>query len=535
MTARERALPIIDTMPSRAWLWAIGLGLVAALGFAPLGLWPLALLAMGLQAVLVARTRNWKQALWLGWLFGWAHFTLGNSWIATAFTHQAAMPAVLGWVAVPLLAIYLAVYPALAALGARLIVKNGPGWAFALVFAGAWVVTEWLRSWVFTGYAWNPFAMALLGPLDRPGLAALSPLMGTYALSGVAVLLGTALVLLAAERRWRVGALVALLLAVGMYWPASAPREGSLAVTVVQPNFSQPEINDPRFFEPSFRKLAALSPRADSQQAGEPRLVLWPESGMADYLRTGYPQRYYDRTTAMGNPLFARRRLGAAAGENSVLLTGATDLEIGTDESGIERALGARVAITALSSDGEMLASYYKAHLVPYGEYLPMRELLEPLGLSRLVEGAIDFWPGPGPRTIDLGEYGQAGMQLCYEIVFSGQVVDRDRRPDYIFNPSNDGWFGVAGPPQHLAQARMRAIEEGLPVIRSTVNGISAVVDARGVVREHLPTGVSGRIDTVVPPAAAPTLFSRIGNGLSLFWAALLLAAGVVAMRRKAR
>ena len=138
-------------------------------------------------------------------------------------------------------------------------------------------------------------------------------------------------------------------------------------------------------------------------------------------------------------------------------------------------------SVTALDSTGAIRGSYAKAHLVPYGEYLPMREILEPLGLSRLVAGSIDFLAGPGPRTLDFGPYGKAGFQICYEIIFSGQVADRANRPDYLFNPTNDGWFGSWGPPQHLAQARMRAIEEGLPVLRATTTGISAVIDADGV------------------------------------------------------
>jgi len=521
-------------MPPRAWLWALALGLLSAAGFEPLGLWPIALVAAGLFVLLIARSESGRQAVWLGWLFGWAQFSFGNSWIATAFTYQAQMPAVLGWLAVPLLAIYLAVYPALAALAAHMIARHGSRWAFALVFAAAWVVTEWLRSWVFTGYAWNPFAMVLLGPFDRPGLAALSPLMGTYALSGVAMLLSAGLALLASERRWRVALLVAALIAAGMYWPAPVQREGELSVTIVQPDIQQETLNDPRAFETNFRKLARHSLPLDTQET-RPRIVLWPESGMVDYLREGYPQHYYDRTTALGSPIFARRRLGQSVGEGSVLLTGAVDLEIGEDKDGVVRALGARNAVTAVSADGELLGGYAKAHLVPYGEYLPLRDWLEPLGVSRLVAGNIDFWPGPGPQTLDLGEYGKAGMQICYEIVFSGQVTDRANRPDYIFNPSNDGWFGAFGPPQHLAQARMRAIEEGLPVLRATTTGISAVIDARGVVRQHLGQHVEGRIDAIVPPAAPPTLFAQLGNLLALIWATIFLLTGVVAMRRAAR
>lgn len=525
-----RSLPVLDYAPRRPWLWALGLGLISATGFEPLGLWPLALLAMGLFVLLLVRSSGWQHAACLGWLFGWTHFTFSNNWIATAFTYQSEMPAALGWAAVPLLAIYLAIYPALAALAARAVVKERQGWALALLFAGVFVVTEWLRSWVFTGYAWNPFAMVLLGPFDRPGLAALAPVMGTYALSGVAIVLAAAVALLLAERRYRVALLVAALLAAGMYWPAGEAREGSLQVTLVQPNIRQELIADPRQYEGNFRKLAELSTRPEGEN--EPRLVLWPESGMADYLRDGYPQRYYDATTALGDPAYARRRLGAAVGPGSVLLTGAVDLEIGEDENGYVRALGARNAITALANNGEILGGYAKAHLVPYGEYLPMRGLLEPLGLSRLVAGSIDFWPGPGPETLDLGAHGKVGMQVCYEIIFAGQVVERGDRPDFIFNASSEGWFGAFGPPQFVAQGRLRAIEEGLPMLRATTTGISAVIDVRGVVREHLPSHVAGRIDTVVPPAAPPTLFARMGNMLSLIWALVILALGIVAMRR---
>src|SRR5688500_12524857 len=142
---------------------------------------------MAAFAALIAETPDAKRAAWLGWLFGVGHFTFGNNWIATAFTHQAEMPAVLGWAAVPLLALYLAVYPAIAALGARALAGRNLSFAFAFALAGCWTVSEMLRAKVFTGYAWNPLAMVLLGPFDRPGLAALSPWLGTYALSGLAV------------------------------------------------------------------------------------------------------------------------------------------------------------------------------------------------------------------------------------------------------------------------------------------------------------------------------------------------------------
>src|SRR5690606_19067184 len=219
---------------------------------------------------------------------------------------------------------------------------------------------------------------------------------------------------------------------------------------------------------------------------------------------------FYLSRTAFGDPDLARQRIGRIIGPGSLLLTGAVDLEFDG-----ETVTGAYNAVTAIDAEGDIRGGYAKAHLVPYGEYLPMRSLLEPIGLSRLVPGAIDFIPGPGPRTLDLGALGKAGIQICYEIVFSGEVVHRSARPDYIFNPSNDGWFGPFGPPQHLAQARMRAIEEGLPVLRATTTGISAVIDARGVVRDHLPTDEAGRIDGLVPPALPPTVFARLGNLLA--------------------
>jgi apolipoprotein N-acyltransferase len=258
--------------------------------------------------------------------------------------------------------------------------------------------------------------------------------------------------------------------------------------------------------------------------------VLWPESGVPDYLRDGYPPFLYYETTVGGDPVLARHRIGRVIGPGSLLLTGAIDLEFKG-----RRPIAARNVISPLTPDGRILGGYAKAHLVPYGEYLPMRWLLEPLGASRLVAGTLDFWPGPGPRTIDFGPWGKAGMQICYEIVFSGEVADRAHRPDYIFNPSNDGWFGAWGPPQHLAQARMRAIEEGLPVLRSTTTGISAVIDADGIVRQFVARHVAGRLDGTVPPAHTPTLFARVGNMLPLGWAVFLLVLSVIALRRARR
>ncbi|WP_284123686.1 apolipoprotein N-acyltransferase [Parerythrobacter aestuarii] len=523
-------VPQLDRLFERAPLSAsLLLGAIAALGFPPLKLWPLALLAMGLAVVLISRSADWKAALLRGWLFGVAHFTVTNFWIATAFTHQSEMPAFLGWVAVPLLSLYLAVYPALAAVGSHLLVPSPQGSpAFLLAFAGMWTVTEWMRGWMFTGFAWGPFSLALLGPDHTPGLAVVLPWFGTYALSGVAIVVSGALVWWLSTRAWAKALLLAAIATAGMYLPSGSEGEGSQRFVIAQPDFDQQDITDPNLYERSFVTIADLSQRREND-VGK-RIVLWPESGLPDYLRDGYPQRYYSATTAGGDPAYARSRIASVIGPDSILLTGATDLVIEND-----RAVGAYNVVTALDENGAIVGSYRKAHLVPYGEYLPIRSVLEPLGLSRLVAGSIDFFEGPGPQTLELGAFGRVGMQICYEIVFSGQVVDRGKRPDFIFNPSNDGWFGRWGPPQQFGQARMRALEEGLPVIRATTTGISGVIDADGVVRHSLGQRMEGRIDGAIPPAKPATLFARFGNAVALIWAMLLLVASLVAMRLQQR
>jgi apolipoprotein N-acyltransferase len=162
-----------------------------------------------------------------------------------------------------------------------------------------------------------------------------------------------------------------------------------------------------------------------------------------------------------------------------------------------------------------------------------MRPVLSAIGLSRLAPGDIDFDSGPGPETVSLPGWGKVGFQICYEIIFSGNVVDRRNRPDFIFNPSNDAWFGRWGPPQHLAQARLRAAEEGIPVIRATPTGISAVVDAHGLIVRSLPWRQVGVIDAMLPAPTSPTLFARFGNVIPLLLGFLLMISGIVLGRTR--
>ncbi len=503
-------------------------GGLSATGFAPLNLWPLALLMLALWMATVMQAQSRKAAFLAGWMFGVGHFAVGLNWIATAFTFQAAMPEWLGYVAVILLSLYLAVFPALAAWVAGWIGKDRP-WIFILTLAGIWIITEWLRSWLFSGFIWNPLA-ALLPASFWAG----SAYVGTYGLAAIAIMIaGLVLQLVSAVggRQWRRTTVMAfsVLLLFGMatvVTPGAPTDNGDpegFPITVVQPNIGQQDKWKAGYEEQNLAKLAELTLREDEG----PRILFWPEAAIPDYLETGYPARYYYGRP----PQLVRQQLTALMKPGDVLVLGALKLEFDEAEG---RAVGARNSVFAMDAQGELLGRYDKAHLVPYGEYLPMRPLLSAIGLSRLVPGDFDFWPGPGPLSLDLGAFGKAGLQVCYEIIFSGQVVDGDDRPDFIFNPSNDAWFGAWGPPQHLAQARLRAIEEGLPVIRSTPTGISALIDADGRIVDSVPMGQAGRIDARLPHPKPPTLFARRGQILPL-GLALILLLSAIAIRARAR
>ncbi|HMO77477.1 MAG TPA: apolipoprotein N-acyltransferase, partial [Sphingopyxis sp.] len=366
---------------------ALLLGLVSATGFAPLHLWPLTLLALAGWMTLVARSPGGRRALGTGWAFGVGHFTLGLNWIATAFTYQAAMPAWLGWIAVVLLSLYLAVYPALAAWGAWLLIppRNGEGdhpedggggvppdaaldrappppaspvplpvpgrisLSFILAFAALWTITEWLRSWVFTGFAWNPL-IASWPDLTRivvPYVDVLT-LVGSYGAGALIILaagffvpLIVDLLFTGPEEReaarqakldedMRGAPLVspphlrniaimavygAILLGLAHFSNGrTQTTRSSIPITVVQPNVGQQDKWEGGKAAANFDKLARLTtPKADA-----PRLVLWPEAAVPDYLETGYPLYYYDRS-----PAEARARIASLLNPDDVILLGA--------------------------------------------------------------------------------------------------------------------------------------------------------------------------------------------------------------------
>ena len=543
----QRAFKFLNNHPY--WFAATAGGL-SALGFEPWGLWPLTLICFALLIWLTAQAAGKKRALLTGWLFGIGHFSIGLQWIAVSFTYQAAMPPWLGYISVVLLSLYLAIYPALAALGAWWIGKlagrkQGISLPYILAFAGFWIITEWLRSWVFTGFAWNSLGVVLIGGAFYE-IGIVSPLatwLGTYGLSGVLALFAGLIArgfskqldwgsLTAKQQLFEQGKVATVLFAaIAIFYFVDGPEQPSppmseTNITIVQPNVTQEERNDPLMENSNVAKLVRQSGRLPGQTG--PRLLLWPESALPYYLEGGYPFRYYQNQPGE-SAVATRMAVSELLGADDILITGNDRLVI--DDGQLA---AAHNSVAAMDAKGDILGWYDKAHLVPYGEYLALRWLLEPLGAARLVPGDVDFWAGPGASTLKLGDgIPAAGIQICYEIIFSGQVVDRANRPDFIFNPSNDAWFGDIGPPQHLAQARLRAIEEGLPVIRSTPTGISAIIAPDGRIVQSLPLGKAGRIDARLPAAYPPTLFARYGNILPIFFALLLIGFALFLVARQ--
>jgi apolipoprotein N-acyltransferase len=496
-------------------LLALAAGAASAFAFAPYDLWPLALLGIAALIALIDKAPNARTAFWRGWLFGTGHFALGLTWIATAFTFQAKMPAMLGWVAVLLLAMFLALYIGLAALLTHRLARTMVGRTFVL--AAAWMLAEWLRGWVLSGFAWNPLGAATL---PVAGLGQGAAIGGALGLSGIIVLAGGGLWAMvaprAAPRQRAVGAglfAVITVAALAGTPPDARPAPNGPPIFVVQPNIGQDVKYAPGADEAHLQTYLDMTRRA--LVGGDmPAIVLWSESSVFGLVEED-PE--------------LRARLAEVLGPGDLLLFGGV--------AAIRDAAGNLTALTnslfVIDAAGVLQGRYDKAHLVPLGEYVPARSLMEAIGLARLTPGDIDFQPGPGPKTLALPGMPSVGVQICYEIIFGGAVVDGANRPAWLANISNDAWFGPSGPPQHLAQTRLRAIEEGLPVARATPTGISAIIDARGRVVSSVAQGVADTASAPLPAARSPTPFARWGHLTSLAWGLLLLAAGLVLDRRQ--
>jgi len=482
-------------------------GVLCALGFEPFHLWPAPLLACAWLIQQTHSAASLRTAVWRGWLFGLGQFLFSLDWIAEAFTHQAKMPVWLGYAGELLVSLYLAIYPAIAC-GLAWWAGRRARLAFVLYFATAWLLSELLRATVLTGFPWNPLGVAWL-PLPR--LAAAGSWVGAYGLSAMVILgAGAGWMILHGERRGASVATLSVFVVPLLAWTSRVPAAHpsgphAIFIRVEQPNISQDEMTDPQQEGRNARLYASLS----GVPGPIPRLLLWPEGAANGYLQIEDEKRL---------------ALGKLLGPRDVLLIGGESAEPGPGDEWTYFN-----SVFALDHNSHLLWHYDKSHLVPFGEYLPWRPVLSRMGLSRLVAGEGDFSTGPGPRTLQLPGFGRVGVQICYEIIFSGHVVDRAHRPDFIFNPSDDAWFGPSGPPQHLAQARLRAIEEGLPVVRATPTGISAVIDSTGALVATVAAHKAGAIAMMVPLASEPTPFARLGLSASAMFGAVLCVLAVLA------
>ena len=364
------------------FLLALFAGAASAFAFQPFALWPLMILALAGLCELVVRATSLRGALLIGWGFGVGQFCIGLNWIATAFTFQAAMPAWLGWIAVVALSLYLAIYPMLAAgLAWRFGHKNKL--ALVLALAGSWAVTEWLRATMFTGFAWNPIGVTLLDTLPLNA----SAYIGTYGLSMLVVLAAGSIWLLV-QRQWWGGAAigVALLAAHFLPQPTVDPDKAAVLkpIRIVQPNIGQHLKWMPGFEEIAATKLNKLSSLRDQRQ----ELIFWPEAAVTQPLSDNRP----GAATYIAEEREATTR---EVGAEDLLLTGGLAFR-STDQRSVD---GAANSVFVLGPGGTFVGRYDKAHLVPYGEYLPFRPVLSAIGLSRLAPGDIDFQAGPARRA----------------------------------------------------------------------------------------------------------------------------------------
>jgi apolipoprotein N-acyltransferase len=498
-------------------------GVAAALGLPPLGGWPLAAIGFSLFLFLLAQRQRF--GMWgsfgLGWLFGLGYFGFAFHWIAFAFLIEAEtylwmMPFMLG-----ILAGGMALYWGLAAALARRLCADGL--SLALGFSGLLAVAEWLRGHLFTGFPW---AVPGLIAETMGGLAQIAAVVGMTGLTLAIVLWSSLAYVLLADHarggRW-MALMLAALLPFAWTWgelrlaAASDDMVPGIAFRIVQPNVPQEqkwrEDNARAIFEDLLRLSAAPTIERPQGVAGVTHLV-WPESAVPFLI---------DESEV------ARAELAPLLGGRTALITGAIRLDRSAQpEPAVYN------SIVVFDGKAEPVARYDKWRLVPGGEFLPLGWLLEPLGFRRVVETPGDFRAGTGPQTIALPGGITAAMLICYEAIFPGGLLGDGPRPSALINVTNDGWFGRSvGPYQHLAQARLRAIEQGLPVIRAANTGISAVIDSHGRRLRLLPLMQTGVLDSGLPVALASTPYGRWGDGLMLLLVVASLASAL-ALRRPA-
>jgi len=492
----------------RRWLIAFAAGAFSALAMAPLNAWPVLFLTLPTLVWLIdgAGAGHWRGvsgAAATGWWFGFGYFLAGLYWVGFAFLVDAPT---FGWllpIAVIGLPAGLAIFTAFGVAAARLLWTRGATRILAL--GVALTTAEWLRGHVLTGFPWNTFGYALTSPL---ALAQSASVVGIWALTFIAVVVFAAPATLADDRvenrlRWLPLALGLIVLAgMGAFGALRLARTPTRLVDGVHLRIMQPNLQqDVRFNYAAKRQVMDryinLSERpstAESSGAGGMTHMIWPESAFPFFLA-----REPDALAQIAQLL----RGGA------VLITGAVRLAepVTPSDAGVYN------SIYVIDHDGSLDSFYDKTHLVPFGEYLPFQHFLESLGLQQLTKQRGGFLAGDRRRLIAVSGAPQALPLICYEIIFPGEVMPKGPRPGWIINVTNDGWFGISsGPYQHFQQARVRAIEEGLPLVRAANTGISAVVDPVGRIIDSLPLGVEGVIDAPLPQPIGAPIYARVGD-----------------------
>ena len=531
--------PVEDRLDrSRRWVsslsgWrkravAVAAGAVSLLAMAPFHVAPVLFLTLPVLVWLIdgidASRGRWRASLAaaeIGWWFGFGYHFPGLLWIGEAFLVEAELFAWAMPFAVSLLPAGLALFMALGMAGYR--AAELTGFARVAGLAAAIGLAEWLRGHVLTGLPWNVLGYALTYPLVLMQGAGLA---GIYGLTLIAVAVFAAPAVLAADaartpsfaaalRRGLAlsfGLLLALL-AYGTFVLATSARGEfpGVKLRIVQPSVPQREkwMRDKQ--RPIFDlhlDLSRTSPKGDKDGMAGITHVVWPEAAMP-FLPLDSPE--------------ALAEVGALVGSHARLVTGALRVERPQGSADIpDTSHRVRVfnSLMAFGAGGRLDALYDKVHLVPFGEYLPWPWLFDAIGLQELTRLRGGFAVGLAPRPLlAIPGLPPVAPLICYEAIFPAAVVQGKDRPGLIVNVTNDGWFGnTTGPRQHLHQARVRAVEEGVPLIRSANNGISALIDANGRVLQRLDLDVRGTIDAPLPQMLSPPPYSRWGD--ALFWIA---------------
>ena len=519
----------LDRMsPWRARGCALMLGALAALALPPIHAVPVLLISFSGLVLLIDRTPRFMAAVGLGWCFAFGYFVAGIYWVANALL---AVSSAFGWLlpfaiagAVGGLSALLAAFPALAIGAARAVWPDGP--ARILVLAVSWTIFEWLRAWVLSGFPWNliGYSWAFSDAMNQ--FAALSGVWG-LSLVTVAVAALPALFLdwigsSAGRHGVRDPTRAATACAVGgilllSIWTGGSLRlsgAGDDVVAGVRLRLVQANIDPARKGDASYGEdVLARQLRLTTETSGYDRAThaIWAETA------TPFPlERFPD----------ARMALAGAAPADGALVTG-----ILRTESVNGRLKQIWNSMAAVDRTGDIVGTYDKFHLVPFGEYVPLHRYLP--FVSKFTPGVMDFSAGPGPRTLRLPGLPPVGPLICYEVIFPGQVVDRADRPQWLLNLTNDGWYGIStGPYQHFASARLRAVEEGLPVIRVANTGISGAIDAHGRVLAQTPLGEPDVVDVALPqPLPDLTPYARWGDAAAGVLLAVFSLAAVVLRR----